>query len=145
MISFLRVYVFLVLLLFSVLSNADSADDEYNNYVSELTAQRDSGQITSVERARLMRVKREQIYTEDSLSQEYWSYYDFIAYKRDNEDMSQQEANYLIKQKSNEIKNRRRQLEVTNSQPPRQIDYQCKKICVSQKMSYDYCDAKCSY
>jgi len=89
--------------------HAAAGDDAYNQFVREVTMLRDSGQITSAERAKRMKVKFEQLNgPSDGLEQEYWAYFIFIASRRD-QGMSLEEANYLITQKTNEINARRAQ------------------------------------
>ena len=104
--------VILALILVLVSSNCGSAGPNravlYDQYVAQLTEQRDSGQITSVERAQRMRqAASAYLGPEDAYGQEYWTYYIYIASLRDR-GMSKEEAEYLVTKKLNELQARQR-------------------------------------
>lgn len=97
-----------------------------------------------------MRQKSQEIYgAHDSDLKEYWDYHEYLAYRRDTQGLSQQEAEYLLQQKENEINARfeaRKQAPAAATRSPkRNIDFRCMSECNERGYSYPYCQSKCSY
>ncbi len=117
---------------------ADSAQEQYKNYYGQLTAMRNSGEITSVEMQERARKRSAELFgPEDSLDAEIWSYRLYLASKRD-QGMSFEEAAHLLDNKMGEINARRAQ------SIPSSASMSCRECLRAKYTSAAFCKRQCS-
>ncbi len=129
-------------------SRNEAKNAEWTRFQAETAQERDAGRMTSVQRAKILKQKHQELFgAPDSYDDEYWTFFEYIAYRRDTQGLSPQEASYLVTNKRNELDARKANESRTtsNSLPRKKLDYQCKQDCVSKNYSWDFCDSKCSY
>lgn len=104
------IQLFLILIASTMLSacattsgQAGGRDAAMHEYAEKITAARDRGEITSLQRSQLLANAHQQLYGKSTLADEYYKYQAYLAVEHDSGRMTLQQMDYLLAQKKNEL------------------------------------------